>query len=94
LAHKEELLGHGQISCELLAQYLPSVSWIKVVHEKEGSYLAFEGNGRVAAMQQVFSPEENLAVEVEQYHFRNPRKIIKRLNRVRRLNGLLEAEGG
>lgn len=34
-----------------------------------------------------------MRVEVEQYHFRNPSKIDRRLNRVRKLNDLLEEEG-
>ncbi len=89
LAHMGELLEARTLSCDLLATYLPSGSWIKVVQERPGSYLAFEGNGRLAAMHQVFRPEDEMLVEVEQYHFRNPRKIIRRLDRVRRLNGLL-----
>jgi hypothetical protein len=72
-----------------LGRYLPSVSWIKVVRESEDAYLAFEGNGRLAAMQTVFTPADGLLVEAELYRFKNPRKIIRRLNRVRRLNGLL-----
>ena len=88
-AHKDELLEAGTLSCDVLARYLPSVSWIKVVRESESSYLAFEGNGRLAAMQTVFAPEDGLLVEAEHYTFRNPKKIIRRLNRVRRLNGLL-----
>jgi hypothetical protein len=87
--HRQELLQQGRLSCEMLARYLPSVSWIKVVQEIPNSYLAFEGNGRIAALQAVFEPEDGLLVEVEQYLFRNPAKIIRRLNRVRRLNGLL-----
>jgi hypothetical protein len=88
-SHKEELLRMGNLSCDLLANYLPSVSWIKVVKEAPDSYLAFEGNGRIAAMQAVFTPDDGLLVEVVEYVFRNPRKIIRRLDRVRRLNGLL-----
>jgi len=67
---------------------MPSVSWIKVVQDRPGGYLAFEGNGRIAAMQVVFTPSDGIEVEVEQYYFRNTRKIVRRLNRVRRLNGL------
>jgi hypothetical protein len=88
-AHKEELLHLGKLTRDELSRHLPSVSWIKVVQEAPESYLAFEGNGRVAAMQAVFAPDDGLLVEVEQYIFRSPRKIIRRLNRVRRLNGLL-----
>ncbi len=88
-SHREQLLENGTLSCDVLARYLPSVSWIKVVEEKPGCYLAFEGNGRIAAMQSVFAPEDNLLIEVELYRFRDPKKIIRRLNRVRRLNHLL-----
>jgi hypothetical protein len=87
--HKRELLDEGTLTCEALARHLPSVSWIKVVRESPESYLAFEGNGRIAAMQEVFEPEDGLRVEVVHYIFRNPRKILRRLNRVRRLNGLI-----
>jgi hypothetical protein len=88
-SHRQELLEWGTLSCDLLADYLPSVSWIKVVRDTQDSYLAFEGNGRIAAMQEVFTPEEDLLVEVEEYVFRSPKKVLRRLNRVRRLNGLL-----
>ena len=81
--HKKELQAAGTLTCDVLARVLPSVSWIKVVREGDGSYLAFEGNGRIEAMQAVFSLEDDLRVEVEEYRFRNPRKIIRRLNRVR-----------
>ena len=88
-ACKDELLAARTITCAILAEHLPSVSWIKVVQENPDSYLAYEGNGRVEAMQQVFRPEDEIWVEVEQYHFHNPTKILSQLNTVRRLNGLL-----
>jgi len=42
-----------------------------------GAYLAFEGNGRIAALQ-----------EVNLYHFQNPTEIRRRLQRVQWRNGL------
>jgi len=87
-AERERLLGLRTLTCETLAQVLPSVSWIKVVEKAPGTFLAFEGNGRIAAMQAVFSRADGMLVEVEQYLFRNPAKIVRRLDRVRRLNGL------
>jgi len=92
-AHRNELLDHGALTCEILARFLPSVSWIKVVQDNPNGYLAFEGNGRIAAMQAVFDPADGMQVEVEEYGFGNPKKIIRRLNRVRRLNGL-SGDGG
>ncbi len=88
-AHTQELLEARDMTCELLAEYLPSISWMKVVEHEPAGYIAFEGNGRLAAMQEVFSPRDGMRVEVEQYHFRNTPKIVRRLNRVRKLNGLL-----
>lgn len=87
--HRERLLAAGQLTCADLAEVLPSVSWIKTVRENDRSFLTYEGNGRLAALHQVFGPEANLDVEVELYRFRRPKKIVRRLNRLRRLNGLL-----
>jgi stage III sporulation protein SpoIIIAA len=88
--HKKEILAAGGLTQDTLNQYLPSVSAIKVVRENEHRYIAYEGNGRLSAMQRVFTPADGIKIEVEQYHFNNPAKIIRRLNRVRRLNGLID----
>ncbi len=88
--HREELLREGTLTFDILGRVLPSVSWIKVVEADPGTYLAFEGNGRIEALQAVFDPDDGIAVEVEAYRFRNPKKILRRLNRVRRLNGLID----
>ncbi len=85
---KDELLAKNRITREVLAEYLPSISAIKVVQESENSIIAYEGNGRLVALQRVFEPTDGLMIEVEQYHFRNPAKIIRRMKRVRCLNGL------
>jgi glutaminase len=39
-ARKPELLAAGEMTCELLAKYLPSVSWMKVVEHETGGKLA------------------------------------------------------
>ena len=91
--HRERLLSAGRVTCDDLAELVPSVSWIKVVEENQGSFLAYEGNGRLAALHGVFGPDADLEVEVEVYHFRNSKKIVRRLNRLRRLNGLLPIDG-
>jgi hypothetical protein len=90
--HRQDLVEHKTLTCDVLARVLPSVSWIKVVQEAGDSFLAFEGNGRIAAMQAVFGPQDGILVEVERYTFRNPGKILRRLNRVRRLNGLQNSQ--
>ena len=87
--HRERLLAVGRLTCADLAEVLPSVSWIKTVRENDLSYLTYEGNGRLAALHEMFGSDADLEVEVELYHFRRPKKIVRRLNRLRRLNGLL-----
>lgn len=83
---KDLLLDKKDMTREVLAEYLPSVSWIKVVKQSDNSYIAYEGNGRLVALQQIFSPEDHINVEVEEYYFKNPKPILKRMKRVRRLN--------
>ncbi|AJQ92141.1 hypothetical protein [Gynuella sunshinyii] len=87
-AAKHELLTDKSLTRERLASYLPSVSGIKVVKQSDDHYIAYEGNGRLVALQSVFSATDQIYVEVEEYHFKNPQKILRRMNRVRRLNGL------
>lgn len=89
--HKDEILAKGKIDRSIMGELLPSVSWIKVVKEADDSYIAYEGNGRLGAMHQVFTPEDGVLLEVEEYLFRDTAKIIRRMNRVRRMNGLLES---
>ena len=84
---KGKLLAKRKITREVLAEYLPSISSIKVVKESADSMIAYEGNGRLAALQSVFEPADDIMVEVEEYYFRNPKKIVRRMKRVRRLNG-------
>ncbi len=86
---KISLLEKKDLTQEVLADYLPSVSGIKVVKDTENSYISYEGNGRLVAMQKVFSPGDGINVEVEEYHFKNPEKILKLMARVRKLNGLI-----
>jgi len=87
LRQKDLLVARGKIDRAVLSEILPSVSWIKVVRENENSFIAYEGNGRLGAMQNVFTAEDGLVLEVEEYLFRNPARIIHRMNRVRRMNG-------
>ncbi len=86
---REKLLEIQYLNQAILRKYLPSVSAIKVVQEGEGSYIAFEGNGRIGALKQVFRPDDAIYVEVEQYCFSNTAKILRRMNRVRKINGLI-----
>ena len=85
---KAELTEKRDLTADLLVQYIPSVSAIKVVMDEDDSYIAFEGNGRLAALQTVFEKNDDIHIEVEQYHFNEPQKIIRRMNRVRKMHNL------
>jgi hypothetical protein len=84
---KNLLLKKKDLTRDVLAEHLPSVSWIKVVRQSDNNYIAYEGNGRLVALQQVFDLKDNINVEVEEYDFKNPKKILNRMEKVRRLNG-------
>ncbi|ALN65172.1 hypothetical protein GLA29479_4335 [Lysobacter antibioticus] len=86
-ARREELLARGRLDLASLNEIIPSVSQIKVVRDGE-RWLAFEGNGRLYAMREAFGEDSGLTVEVEEYRFDRPHKILRRLRKVRRLNAL------
>lgn len=83
---KADLLRQGDLTRDDLMGVLPSVSGFKVVATSQGRFIAFEGNGRLEALQRVFQPEDGLRLEVEVYHFEDARKILRRARRVQRRN--------
>ena len=85
--HRDALLATKLLDSEALQTIMPSVSQIKVVRDGD-RWLAFEGNGRLYAMREVFAPEDGMQVEVEEYLFDDPRSLQRRLRRVRKLNRL------
>lgn len=86
-AHRDALLTTKLLDGETLQTIIPSVSQIKVVRDGD-RWLAFEGNGRLYAMREVFAPEDGMQVEVEEYLFDDSRSVQRRLRRVRKLNRL------
>jgi len=86
--HQAQIVKENWITMTVLAEYLPSVSFIKVILDKKGDYLAFEGNGRIAALKEVYNDSDQIMVEVQQYHFKSDRGVLRLLHRLRRLNGL------
>lgn len=86
-AHRDALVATRLLDAPALQAIMPSVSAIKVVQDG-AQWLAFEGNGRLYAMREVFTVDDGMQVEVEQYVFDDDRSIRRRLNRVRRLNRL------
>ncbi len=86
-AHRDILLTTKLLDSDALQAIIPSVSQIKVVQDSN-RWLAFEGNGRLYAMHEVFSADDGMQVEVEEYLFHDPRSLQRRLKRVRKLNRL------
>ena len=86
-AHRDALLATRTLDGAALQAIIPSVSAIKVVADGD-RWLAFEGNGRLYAMREVFAADDDMQVEVEEYLFDDDRSLRRRLNRVRRLNRL------
>ncbi len=86
-AHRDALLAAKMLDGEALQAIIPSVSQIKVVRDGE-RWLAFEGNGRLYAMREVFNSEDGMRVEVEEYVFDDPRRIQRRLHKILKLNRL------
>ncbi|MEN8164910.1 MAG: hypothetical protein ABFS37_12330 [Acidobacteriota bacterium] len=41
---------------------------------------------------QAMDVKDVVMVEVERYHFKNPRPIVAKLNRIRKMNGLIGGE--
>ncbi len=86
--NKNFLLEKRVLTRDVLSDVLPSISAIKVVRQPDDSYIAYEGNGRLVALQEVFSSSDGMNIEVEEYYFKNAAKILRRMTRVRRLNRL------
>ena len=86
-AHRDVLLTTKVLDSAALQAIIPSVSQIKVVQDGN-RWLAFEGNGRLYAMREIFSADDGMQVEVEEYLFDDPRNLQRRLRRVRKLNRL------
>jgi len=84
---KQEIISIKQLNKEVLDQYLPSISGFKVVKNRVGEYISYEGNGRLSALQTVFNAEDDIWLEVEEYYFKQPQKIILSMEKVRELNG-------
>lgn len=88
--NKSVLLQQKQLDREILDKYIPSVSAIKVVRTVDNELVAFEGNGRLSALQSVFSEGDGIQIEVEEYCFNNSKKLSRRVNRIRRLHGFIK----
>lgn len=90
--HKDNILINNTISADSMTEYLPSISLIKVVKDQFGHYLIFEGNGRIAAIKDVFDNHKEIFIEVQEFHFKNKKSILKKLHYLMKINGLLSKD--
>lgn len=86
--YKDRLLRSQKMTKEDLAEILPSATYIRAIQDTDGSYATFEGNGRIAALKQVFSPEDNLEIEVDVYHPKKIKRTQKKLAKLRKMYGM------
>jgi hypothetical protein len=89
---RDEIILSKCVDREVLGTYLPSISWIKVIDCQNGNFVSFEGNGRLEALKKVFNKGDGITVEVEVYTIKNVVKIQRRIDRVRRHNGVGKGE--
>ncbi|MBT3230221.1 hypothetical protein HN358_00345 [Candidatus Uhrbacteria bacterium] len=86
--HKSLLLKKRKLSKEDLAKYLPSATYMRAVPMQDNRYVTFEGNGRIAALKQVFSTEDKIEIELEIFQPKHKRRIQKKINKLRAMHGL------
>lgn len=86
---KETLLQNPMFSKEVIAELMPSATYIRAIEDGKGGYFTFEGNGRVAALKQVFDPQDEVEIEVDLYHpkkLKRSQKKIRKLRKMHRMN--------
>ena len=88
--HKVEILKERILSKQKLLKIMPSVSGIKVIEDVKERYISFEGNGRLEAFKRVFDKQDKIMIEVEIYRLRERKKVLRRVNRVRHRNFIVE----
>jgi len=82
----KEILRHQPLTRSLLLNILPSVSGIKVIYADKNRFIGFEGNGRLAALKEVCTRQDELSTEVEVYRRKQPAKVLRRVRRVLKRN--------
>lgn len=91
-ALKELRPAHGSIilTSAILDQKVSSKNLMRAIQTDDGGYVVFDGNGRLAAIQEVFGGIDTI-VEVEVYRTRS-RLAQYFLKRVRQIRGMLPPE--
>ncbi len=85
---KTRLLALKQINKETIAEILPSATYIRAVKNGENGYYTFEGNGRVAALQNVLSSSDGITIELDLFTPRKPRRVLRYIRKLRKLHGM------
>jgi len=84
-AYKADLLNVKMISKERLAELMPSATYIRAIKDADESYATFEGNGRVAALKEVFTPEDDIQIEVDVYYPKKLKRSQKKIKKLRKM---------
>ncbi|MBL0028477.1 MAG: hypothetical protein IPO95_05135 [Rhodanobacteraceae bacterium] len=87
----DALRAEGRIGRARLHEVLPSVSAIKLVETAPGRFVSYEGNGRLAALRQVFVDHPDLQIECEIYDIAHAPRLLRRIARLRAAHGFDDA---
>lgn len=82
----------GRIGRDRLQELLPSVSAIKLVQVEPTRFVSYEGNGRLAALAEVFADTPELLLECELYDIAHAPRLLRRIARLRLAHGLIAAD--
>jgi hypothetical protein len=85
---RDALLEKKRISKEMIAELMPSATYIRVIPRAKGGFVTFEGNGRVAALNAVFSSSDDIRIEVDVYHPKRQRKIERMVKKLHKMHGM------
>jgi len=86
--YKPELLKMKRLSKERLAELMPSATYMRAISKNAHEYYSFEGNGRIAALKQVFSDHDGIEIEMDIYHPKNIKRSRKKIRKLRKLHGM------
>jgi len=86
--YRNKLLKRRKLSKEDLSKYLPSATYARAIPTSEGRHFTFEGNGRIAALKQIFTPQDNIEIELDVYYPRHGRKVRRNIKKLRAMHGM------
>ena len=87
--NKARIIKTGGMTKALMAELMPSLTYVRVVPTDDDRYYCFEGNGRIAALKAVFSKHDQLSVEVDVFLPKKSRRSIKKIEKLRKLHKMV-----